>query len=391
MVELGRRKRPKRTPKRLSWACRRTQLYSRPGTYLDAFTALFPAPGPCIPNGSRRAIPRPLGASAAPASLSPSGSANMRTCHCNSETRFSEASSFPANSAANPSAAATRFACAVCAAEDSEVAVSRSRSTKARSAASARVFASAAAHARRRALHVPRAVPPPGSSSPRGARGPRRWLPGKAQRRCQPCRGGIIAFFGRSERPRPQRTLIPASGSVGGFRGAGGGLFALVAAAVARRASAAASSAGASRLTPFARASRPRLGWRFRHPLSRRPLSRPQPRPSPRALRLPRVRSPAAFSSPPPSPRRRRRGGAPPPLRARRLQSGFPLGGRLAGSLKLTAERFRLPASPLPSRPPPPRWPRPPPAPSPRSACWRLSAARTPRLRIGRVTAPRFP
>mmetsp|Transcript_3870 Transcript_3870/g.14273 ORF Transcript_3870/g.14273 Transcript_3870/m.14273 type:complete len:268 (+) Transcript_3870:692-1495(+) len=94
------------------------------------------------------------GSNGAVASPAPSSfvSANMRTCHCNSETRFSEVSSFPANSAANPSAAATRFACAVCAEveEVSDEPLSRGLSSaKARSAVSARVVASAAS---RRAL-----------------------------------------------------------------------------------------------------------------------------------------------------------------------------------------------------------------------------------------------
>ena len=81
------------------------------------------------------------GAVASPAPKS-FASANMRTCHCNSETRFSDVSSLPANSAANPSAAATRFACVVCAADESEEDASRCFSSwNARSAVSARVAA----------------------------------------------------------------------------------------------------------------------------------------------------------------------------------------------------------------------------------------------------------
>jgi hypothetical protein len=165
-----------------------------------------------------------------------------------------------------------------------------------------------------------------------------------------------------------------------------------LAAAVARRASAAASSAGgaaaACRLRSLQGLRQPGdFGFRFRDGRFRgRSLglrcARLGFRAFGRRARFPRLRhllgGGGAAARLLPLPR------APPPERLprRRPPRGQP-----------RAHRGVLPrrASPLPSPPPPPRWPRPPLAPSPRSACWRLSAARTPRLRIARVTAPRFP
>ena len=117
----------------LASTSRRTQLYSRPGAaYLDAGTPssrsklLHPLTAPA------RDSPGPLGASAGPRLSALRGSANMRTCHDGNALLGVGAY----GQLRGDRRRATRFACVVCAAEESSrIAIALA---KARSAASAR-------------------------------------------------------------------------------------------------------------------------------------------------------------------------------------------------------------------------------------------------------------